>query len=55
MIGKLFRKTPLAWLQLIKEKNRLLVAISGIAFAKSSLSNWDFRMLCMMGQTSPKG
>ncbi len=33
MISGLLRKTPLAWLQLIKEKNRLLVAIAGIAFA----------------------
>lgn len=29
----MFRKTPVAWLQLIKEKTRLLVAIAGIAFA----------------------
>jgi putative ABC transport system permease protein len=33
MIRTLLRKTPLAWLQLIKEKNRLFVAIAGIAFA----------------------
>ena len=30
---KLFKKTPLAWRQLMKEKARLLVAIGGIAFA----------------------
>jgi len=30
---KWFRKTPLAWLQLKKEKTRLLVAIAGIGFA----------------------
>jgi putative ABC transport system permease protein len=29
----MFRKTPVAWLQLIKEKTRLLVAIAGIGFA----------------------
>lgn len=29
----MFRKTPLAWRQLMKEKTRLLVAIAGIAFA----------------------
>lgn len=29
----MFRKTPLAWLQLIKQKARLAVAIAGIAFA----------------------
>lgn len=29
----MFQKTPLAWLQLIREKTRLLVAVSGIAFA----------------------
>lgn len=33
MLPKLFRKTPLAWLQLSKEKTRLLVAVAGIAFA----------------------
>ncbi len=33
MLRKLFKKTPLAWRQLIKEKARLLVAIAGIAFA----------------------
>ena len=30
---KLFKKTPLAWRQLMKEKARLLVAVGGIAFA----------------------
>jgi len=29
----MFRKTPLAWLQVTREKNRLAVAIAGIAFA----------------------
>jgi putative ABC transport system permease protein len=29
----IFKKTPLAWRQLIKEKARLMVAIAGIAFA----------------------
>jgi putative ABC transport system permease protein len=33
MFGKWFRKTPLAWRQLMKEKTRLLVAIAGIGFA----------------------
>jgi len=33
MFPKLFRKTPLAWLQMSREKARLLVAITGIAFA----------------------
>ncbi len=33
MINKIFRKTPLAWRQLMKEKTRLVVAVSGIAFA----------------------
>lgn len=33
MLRKLFKKTPLAWRQLMKEKARLLVAIGGIAFA----------------------
>jgi putative ABC transport system permease protein len=28
-----FRKTPLAWLQVTREKTRLAVAIAGIAFA----------------------
>ncbi|MDZ8187615.1 MAG: ABC transporter permease DevC [Nostoc sp. ChiSLP02] len=30
---KLFRKTPLAWRQLMKEKTRLAVAVAGITFA----------------------
>jgi putative ABC transport system permease protein len=30
---KLFKKTPIAWKQLMKEKPRLLVAIGGISFA----------------------
>lgn len=29
----MFRKTPLAWFQLMKEKTRLAVALAGIAFA----------------------
>ncbi|BAZ88346.1 ABC transporter permease DevC [Dolichospermum compactum] len=33
MIHKMFRKTPLAWRQLMKEKTRLLVAVAGITFA----------------------
>jgi putative ABC transport system permease protein len=33
MIRKLFRKTPLAWLQMSQQKARLLVATAGIAFA----------------------
>ena len=33
MFYKLFRKTPLAWRQLMKEKTRLAVAVAGIAFA----------------------
>ncbi|WP_414623053.1 ABC transporter permease DevC [Calothrix sp. CCY 0018] len=33
MLRKLFRRTPLAWLQLKKEKTRLAIALSGIAFA----------------------
>jgi putative ABC transport system permease protein len=33
MIKKMFRKTPLAWRQLMKEKTRLLVAVAGITFA----------------------
>jgi putative ABC transport system permease protein len=31
--NQLLRKTPLAWLQVKREKTRLLVALSGIAFA----------------------
>ncbi|HEY9800488.1 MAG TPA: ABC transporter permease DevC [Leptolyngbyaceae cyanobacterium] len=33
MLSKMFRKTPLAWRQLMKEKTRLLVAVAGITFA----------------------
>src|SRR3712207_5385223 len=33
LIKKLQRRTPLGWLQLSREKSRLLVALSGIAFA----------------------
>ena len=33
MFPKFLKKIPLAWLQLIKEKTRLVVAIAGIAFA----------------------
>jgi putative ABC transport system permease protein len=33
MLSKCFRKTPLAWLQLTKEKTRFAVAIAGIVFA----------------------
>lgn len=33
MLHKLFNKTPLAWLQVTREKTRLAVAIAGIAFA----------------------
>lgn len=33
MLRKFFKKTPLAWRQLMKEKARLFVAIGGIAFA----------------------
>lgn len=33
MFRKLFRKTPLAWLQVRREKTRLAVALAGIAFA----------------------
>ena len=32
MFSKLFRKTPLAWRQLMKEKTRLAVAVAGITF-----------------------
>ena len=38
----MFRTTPLAWRQLMKEKTRLLVAIAGIAFA-------DMLILLQMG------
>ncbi|MBD1868065.1 FtsX-like permease family protein [Oculatella sp. FACHB-28] len=33
MLRNLFRKTPLAWFQLKREKTRLAVALAGIAFA----------------------
>ncbi|MBD2249139.1 ABC transporter permease DevC [Nostoc sp. FACHB-888] len=33
MLRNLFRKTPLAWFQLKREKTRLVVALAGIAFA----------------------
>nr|APZ79576.1 FilA3 [Fischerella sp. TAU] len=33
MLRKLFRKTPLAWLQVKRERSRLVVALAGIAFA----------------------
>lgn len=42
MFRKLFRRTPLAWLQLKREKMRLAVALAGIAFA-------DVLMLVQMG------
>jgi putative ABC transport system permease protein len=42
MPSKIFKKTPLAWRQLMKEKTRLLVAVAGIAFA-------DILMLLQMG------
>ncbi|YAG13846.1 ABC transporter permease DevC [Nostoc sp. DSM 114161] len=42
IFGKLFRKTPLAWRQMSRQKTRLLVAIAGIAFA-------DFLMFFQLG------
>jgi len=33
MLPKVFRKTPLAWLQVTRERTRLAVAIAGITFA----------------------
>jgi putative ABC transport system permease protein len=33
MLPKFFRRTPLAWLQVTRERTRLLVAIAGITFA----------------------
>jgi putative ABC transport system permease protein len=33
MLPKFLRKTPLAWLQLSREKSRLAIALAGIAFA----------------------
>ncbi len=41
-LSKLLRKTPLAWLQVKREKNRLAVALAGIAFA-------DLLMFVQMG------
>lgn len=38
----MFRKTPLAWLQVTREKTRLIVALAGIAFA-------DLLMFIQMG------
>lgn len=38
----MFRKTPLAWLQVTREKTRLVVALAGIAFA-------DLLMFIQMG------
>jgi putative ABC transport system permease protein len=42
MISNPFRKTPLAWRQLMKERTRLAVAVAGIAFA-------DMLMFLQMG------
>jgi putative ABC transport system permease protein len=42
MFRKLFRKTPLAWLQMNRQKARLLIAIAGITFA-------DFLMFFQLG------
>jgi putative ABC transport system permease protein len=42
MFSKMFRKTPLAWRQLMKEKTRLAVAVAGITFA-------DMLMFIQMG------
>ncbi len=42
MFRKLFRKTPLAWLQMSRQRTRLLVATTGIAFA-------DFLMFFQLG------
>jgi putative ABC transport system permease protein len=42
MLRNLFRKTPLAWFQLKREKTRLAVALAGIAFA-------DILMFFQMG------
>jgi putative ABC transport system permease protein len=42
MLRKMLRKTPLAWMQLSKQKARFLVAVSGIAFA-------DLLMFIQMG------
>lgn len=42
MFRKLFRRTPLAWRQIMKEKTRLAIAVAGIAFA-------DMLMFLQMG------
>jgi putative ABC transport system permease protein len=42
MLRNLLKKTPLAWMQLSKQKSRLLVAVAGIAFA-------DLLMFIQMG------
>ncbi|MFE4106638.1 ABC transporter permease DevC [Almyronema epifaneia] len=42
MLGNFFRKTPLAWLQMSRQKTRLLAAIAGITFA-------DFLMFFQLG------
>lgn len=42
MFRKLFRKTPLAWRQMSRQRTRLLVATAGIAFA-------DFLMFFQLG------
>lgn len=42
MLTRYFHKTPLAWLQLMKQKTRLAVALAGIAFA-------DVLMFVQMG------
>jgi putative ABC transport system permease protein len=42
MFRKLFRKTPLAWLQMSSQKTRLLAAVAGITFA-------DFLMFFQLG------
>lgn len=42
IFSKIFRKTPLAWRQLTKQKTRLLVAVAGITFA-------DMLMFIQMG------
>ncbi|MDZ8095360.1 MAG: ABC transporter permease DevC [Nostoc sp. DedQUE05] len=42
IFDKLFRKTPLAWRQMSRQKTRLFVAIAGIAFA-------DFLMFFQLG------
>jgi putative ABC transport system permease protein len=41
-IGRFFKKTPLSWLQVTREKTRLLVALAGIAFA-------DFLIFTQLG------